>query len=231
MLAEAGMNKISNFLWKMFCTFMVFSYHNSANSAVNPAKLVNGIYEICPNNYYISKCGDYYVGTNWLHGFGFVENNERRHTGVYYDNSSDANITNNTNLRKMFYGNEAIEYTDSNNDFQIKPFSDYQEDRYRIFSTYCNPQNVNIECKPCPGSGTARRSTVRLNTDMQLASDPEWNMKSIFNCSIYSFSDNTGNYRYFVTDSNGEITSVTAPCYYESTSLGSRLKDRYYYNT
>ena len=213
------MNKIGDFLYKLFGAVLVFFcyvYDNNANAKV-----------ICPDGKYVSRCGDYYVGTNWLKGYtvtktllssdGSTESTYTLKTTDYFDYSSNADEVNLANMRKLFEKNGEIikkngdiiytEYSDDAN-AQImnsaKP-DEYGKTRDDILEKYCNPNNVYIECAACAGNGTVGKSEY----------DKGWkSFKTIADCYMKEYTDTTGTYVNISKDNQEQNCYFTAAVQY-----------------
>jgi len=150
---------------------------------------------------YISQCGQYKVGTNWLKGLTSTSPN-------LYDYSSNNN--NIENLRKFFKG-KSFQYTKQNGELVTVSDADVIEARNNIINTLCTPENVT--CSVCPNDGTCNGS-VYTNSSSKWSS-----FNSFSNCYINTFSDYTGTFRYEDDNNN------TANCYYSAEIKGTSLEN------
>jgi len=232
------MNKFGNILWKIFTSLVVFSCRtpNDAN-----ADEYAQTHTLCRAGYYVSKCGDYNVGTNWLKGYPESENAvaisaamEASATVVtsragirnslisgivnspnYYDYSG---INNLKNLRYFFSNNgDDIIYTTASGTRQIVQYDTYKSMRNNLLVATCNPVDVQITCSQCPGIGTVPASTVDITYDSGLLVSGSWNFHTIADCYMQEFSDSTGIYEYVDNNNN------TQNCYYANDVSGDVL--------
>lgn len=128
------MNKLGNFLWKLFSVTMVFLYHTVPDRAVaeettttkyitNDPKITSEYFiskedtngrqtrtlTLCNSGEYLSSCGASIVGTNWLKGM--TKPGNVRTPDYYSYNALAEDTINMENLRKFFNHTETINYT------------------------------------------------------------------------------------------------------------------------
>lgn len=238
------MNKLSNILWRFFTSIVVFSCRTPADAN---AEEYATTHTLCRAGYYVSKCGEYNVGTNWLRGYPASENTvlvdattqqtahvERGATvragrystlisGIvnspnYYDYSG---INNLQNLR-YFFGNDdgkRIVYTTSSGTRQVAEYAAYSDTRNKLLAVTCNPVNVQIVCSQCPGVATVPASTVDITYDSGLLVSDSWKFHTIADCFMQEFQDSTGIYEY--VDDNNQAQN----CYYSQDVGGDVLID------
>lgn len=231
------MNKISNFLWKIFTTFVVFNNASDAN-----AEGYTQTHTLCRTGYYVSKCGTHNVGTYWLKGYqksnlttsmltalvqsaqtvstraGTIQTRTVA-TGVvnstdYYDYSGTDNIK---NLRKFFAGTEPIVYTNFSGMRALAQPATYLEDRNGLLAAICDPTQVQVGCTKCPGVAKIPESTVDMTYDSASIIASSWKFHTIADCYMQEFADSTGIFEY-VDDNNTPQT-----CYYNSEITGDAL--------
>ena len=236
------MNKLSNILWRFFTSMVVFSCRTPADAN---AEEYAQTHTLCRAGYYVSKCGEYNVGTNWLRGYPASENAVLVNASIqqsaqvavsaragirntlisgivnspnYYDYSG---INNLQNLR-YFFGNDdeqAIVYTTSSGTRQVATYSAYSDTRNKLLTAMCNPVSVQIVCSQCPGIATVPASTVDITYDSGLLVSNSWKFHTIADCFMQEFQDSTGIYEY-VDDANR-----TQNCYYSQDVGGDVLID------
>lgn len=211
------MNKFSRILIKIFCVTSVILYSHDSFSAVQTGNILT--LKLCNPGYYVSKCGDYFLGTNWLKGYKL--SNGTTSDWNYYDYSG---INNLKNLRLFFHGNEDIIYTKQTPEDGIGgrdsvAFAEYSQKRDELLLLLCDPSEVEILCAKCPSDGKVSRSTVnkRLNTTVINDMYSDWKIYTVADCYMDTFSDSTGTYVYDSAD------STPAHCTYSVENVGSSL--------
>ena len=232
------MNKFGDILWKIFTSLVVFSCRTPTDAN---AEEYAQTHTLCRVGYYVSKCGDYNVGTNWLKGYPESENAvaisaaleqsttvSATRAGVrnslisgivnspnYYDYSG---INNLKNLRYFFSDDESdIIYTTSSGTRQVVQYDTYKTMRNNLLTATCNPVDVQITCSQCPGIGTVPASSVDITYDSGLLVSGSWNFHTIADCYMQEFSDSTGIYEYVDNNNN------TENCYYANDVSGDVL--------
>ena len=247
------MEKLGNFLWKIFSMTMVFICHigtNVANAADEPKyyttdhdpKLTDEKFidtedtagrqttteVLCGEGYYLSSCGMAILGTNWLHGMSKKGNIKTPDFYSYNTNSSDS--IHMENLRKFFEGNETIVYTkklgNSYIESQATP-EEYKIVRNQILSNFCTDANgilTSRECQRCPNNANVQASTVKQDSyDTGRLLWDSWNVHTIADCYMKEFEDTSGSYVYVPNNIGTQTASAGIACYYSVNVQGSSL--------
>ena len=181
--------------------------------------------ELCPAGYYVSKCGNFSVGYNWLKS-AYV-NASQTHN---YATSTDP-ATRFDHMRRFFRGQFLPAYTDETKTStnQIKS----QEDRDAILGAVCNPNNVkkdsnfSYSCAPCPEAGTVGPSYVHTDYSASSLLIPNsWKFHSIADCYVSEFEDATGSFIYVPLNLATEtVSDIGKSCYYgDSVSINDFKK-------
>ena len=205
------MIKDNVFLSRFFVTFVAFfccirAADADAPTQITPKKTISTERIICPKNSYVSKCGNYYVGTNWLKGFTSV-NGEK--TPDYFDYSDNADEINMKNLRIFF----TISANETNSNISFTPEdiaieqntvdeNSYKTYRNKILKQFCN-YNI-VTCAPCPGNGKTE-SESKFN----LINKSWSSFNTIAHCYMNEYTDSTGTYI------NVNKTGEQENCYFE----------------
>jgi len=244
------MNKLSNILWKIFTSMVVFSCHTNmdVNAEESPEYDYAQTQVLCRSGYYVSKCGEHTVGTNWLKGYRESENTVSinastqqsaqvivtraatltplisgvRNSPNYYDYSGANNIKNLRSFFSVFLHDEdgpKIIYTTSSGTLQIVSYSEYKNVRDSLLSAICNPIQHQIVCSKCPGVASVPASTVDITYDSGLLVPGSWKFHTIADCYMQEFQDSTGIFEY-VDDDN-----TPQNCYYSNEVAGDVLID------
>lgn len=152
---------------------------------------------------YISQCGQYKVGTNWLKGLISEDSKD------LYDYSSNNN--NIENLRKFFNG-KSFQYTKPNGEIATASDAEVKQARDTIINQLCNPDNVT--CSVC-------QSNANCDSSFYKDSSSEWTrFYGSVNCYFNTFSDSTGTFQY-ENDDNNEVVN----CYFGTETKGSSLQN------
>jgi len=230
------MNKLSDILWKIFTTFVVFSCHDISDAG---AEDYVQTHTLCRAGYYVAKCGTNNVGTYWLKGYVKSSTNmsssmatntqttvaERAgilrtvlanvtNSDDYYDYSGTNNVE---NLRRFFAGDKELVFTTlAGMRTSVVP-DVYLDNRDGLLAATCDPTQVQISCAKCPGLGTIPASTVDITYDTASLVARSWNFHTIADCYMQEFSDSTGIFEY-VNDNN-----ETQTCYYSPEISGDAL--------
>lgn len=167
--------------------------------------------EVCPSGYYVEKCSDKIIGTNWLKGFKYEENNVTQSSPNYYDYSMANNME---NLRKFFKGKKDIIHTTRNGERVTVHTTDYKPYRNMLLGREC-PDKSSTTCAPCPNGGKTEASIITRNIDDNSTS---WDLKVISDCYVSKYVDSTGSYEYI--ESGNSYPTTTASCYYDTESPG-----------
>jgi hypothetical protein len=228
------MERISNFLWKIFCIGSVFCYGStdsfdaiaettstteqnvySSTTTKEGMKRIN----ICPAGYYVSKCGNFSVGYNWLKSIR-IDNTTRTND---YTVSSDP-VTRFDQMRRFFHGQYTTGWASTNgtvNKEEPAKQISTQSDRDTILGAVCNPNNVKKDssfsytCTPCPEAGTVGPSYVYAEyTASSLLIPNSWTFHSIADCYISQFTDTTGSFIYLPSNLGSNTTQDGKYCYY-----------------
>ncbi len=217
------MGKNSIFLWRFMAAFAVFFCHIFVANAIYVRPPDPDI-QICKAGEYVSKCGDYYVGTNWLKGYtttniniitegtDSIEHTYTQKTPDYFDYSTNANEVNMENLRKFFTFGDNLPNMYFTPNTGIKenqvenyaPSSEYKTYRDEILEKFCNPNYVTITCAPCPGSGKTAAASQFSNS---------WtSFNTIAHCYMTEYNDTTGT--YINIDSKSDTSNEENECYF-----------------
>ena len=169
---------------------------------------------LCKKDYYVSRCGNYHVGFEWLKSVTLndtdTSNTSNEHTTQnYYSNTFNLF----DQMRKFFRGAQ-MEAIDANNKIIPVPSSTIFKDRGVILNNVCNPLLREIECTPCPSGGSVPASTVSYGSDDKIIIN-SWKFYTFADCVVKDFKDTTGNYHYHDPASNNSDSK--AECYYANT--------------
>ena len=230
------MNKISNFLWKLFSAVMVFGYN--VNNA--PAESVfDDLYypgtsynkqladktTLCPQGWYVYECNNLVVGYNWLKNYNFTYKK-----GNYYPmqnyliGDNEYEIT--EQMRAFFSGSGQIKYP-SDLDPDNDPDKVVKRDRDVLLGLLCNPLKNIVRCRSCPPGGTVGESYV-LSTEYEdeyanssaakktLLIRDSWNFHTIADCYMNEFEDSSGSYVFVPTGTDLNTVTSGADCYYSN---------------
>lgn len=257
------MNKIGNFLWRLFSMTMVFFYHSGSNFALAEETLPDPADDpkitsyfslradvssestivktkICNAGYYLQTCGgEATLGTEWLKGMRKTVNGANNTSTIIktpdyysYNSSNDENMN---NLRKFFRGQEPITYTkkiSSNNNevtyssAMVTP-AEYTQYRNQILSNFCTTDTGKISgynsCVRCPNDAMVEASTVEEDTygNGRILWDT-WDVRTIADCYLKEFSDDTGTYVYMSDNIDSNAQSDSTKCYYSSNVSGKK---------
>lgn len=205
------MNIFNVFLCKLFTVITVlFCYTNF----VYAEQL-----QLCSEDEYLYRCGQFVVGTNWLKGI-----KGKNTTPDYYSyGSSDSETTNIVNLRKFFAGLEISYIPKDGTKTSVSP-SDYEEQKNKILNKICAKDGnlVDIECKKCPNNAKVSVSTVERKISDGKIDDGSWRIYTIADCYIDEFSDHTGTFVY-VPIAAATSSANKTNCYYSNNFTGSEL--------
>lgn len=191
---------------------------------------------ICSEGQYVSACGNYLVGFNWLRpasvpnpNHNDTEDSESENTqttqDIPYKTTKNYYISNEiTDLyqqMRTFFDKDAtiIQYL---NDETITNTADFADDREAILNNLCHPKNSNISCSPCPNNANVPPSTVKLDSN-NLTIQYSWDFHTFADCYMTEFEDSTGSY-FYVPD-NRNIDSINEQdaekCYYQNTTANA----------
>ena len=179
--------------------------------------------KICGENRYLASCGSVNIGTNWLKGMKKTTLNDGTITtpDYYSYNAPLTDTIHMTNLRKFFGGYESIIY-DGNT---VTP-EKYTQYKNQILSNFCtNGSGVyegNVECKPCPNGASVASSSVKQNTSTGKIFWDTWDVHTIADCYMNTFSDDTGDYVYVPSNTVLNEDAKT-DCYYSTNVSGTTL--------
>lgn len=186
--------------------------------------------EICPAGYYVSKCGNFAVGYNWLKN-AYVNNEQ---TNNYATTSNDP-VTQFDQMRRFFKGqylkawvvNEKTGEIDTTKTPQTKSI----DDRDTILGAICNPNNVkkdanfSYSCAPCPEAGTVGPSYVHTDYSSSTLLIPHsWKFHSIADCYLSEFEDATGSFIYSQINFDTSTAEKGQACYYGDSISTSDFK-------
>lgn len=209
------------------------SYDNLVNTGIVQGTTPSVTQTVCPSGYYVSKCGSYEIGTNWLKGMNIISNSETIKTTDYYSyNVPSADAINIANLRKFFAAIEPITYYEENagtNGTRVNPgdTTGYKVDRDTILENFCINETgnlLNTKCERCPNNAEIAGSTVTLISITDAIIPTSWNIHTIADCYMKEFSDDTGTYVYIPENVVASDTEVTSNCYYSKEVPGSMLQ-------
>ncbi len=234
------MNKLGNFLWKLFSITMVLSW-NAKGVAVAADEDTNwGVYShgskgktmtICPAGEYVYSCGSYKVGYNWLRSITLTAPNSTERTINNYDIGDDT-YAKMTQLHAFFNRAETIKYKDISDPDKIQTISSSDNivmaDKEFILGLVCNPlNNTKITCVACPDGGTVEETNVKVGkdaayeeTDLLLIRN-SWNFHTIADCYVTEFTDASGSFVYAspTVSTNNEKGEA---CYYVNTNSNDK---------
>lgn len=197
-----------------------------------------GTKTLCPAGQYISKCGDYRIGFNWL-----------KPAKLPYQqtdgNSEESKLTRATYVTRNYYiGDTTLELyeqmrtffghkRDNNNQPYTISYLDAETgnetpatieeleyDRELILNNLCHPMTSTIVCTKCPNGANVDASTVVFDAN-NVAIRGSWDFYTIADCYINEFEDSTGAYFYISEDVFGpaiETAGTGANCYYTNTN-------------
>ena len=204
------MNKLGNFLWRLFSAIMIFSYHDASFAGTtNCTKItVTGntnptTKTLCGKGYYLYSCNSIVLGTQWLRGTTTDESNcDVPDYYTYPSAEQDANKENMENLRLFFdKDNRTAFYYGPINALEPNPveWEAQKKARNTLLSLFCTDDNgkpTEYECKPCPGIATVDSSTVDTDGYNGPVIWDTWNIHTIADCYMKEFSDQFGTYVY-----------------------------------
>ena len=234
------MEKLGNFLWKIFSMTMVFVCHIGSDSAVAAPADDPKISEffvssddvsrpttirLCPSGEYLSRCGNAVLGNYWLKGMTKTKNGAQIQTPNYLSDATDD--VNTENLRKFFAHNETLTYTNSDSEIATVDPNTYKYYLYQILSNFCTDTegktSVHV-CEKCPNNALVSASTVKEDSyDSGKILWDTWNVHTIADCYMNEFSDDTGTYVYVNNAVALENDTAGNNCYYSKTTNGSTL--------
>ena len=182
---------------------------------------------ICPEGWYVSKCGNYRVGFNWLKS-AILPDPEHPQTDEVSNmqtknyHMADTDMLSLFAKMRTFFGHEntVLYYYDDNNNRILATPSDITKDREAILNNLCHPSTAVIKCATCPNNAHVDASTVGLD-DNNLTVQGTWNFYTIADCYMQEFEDSTGSY-FFVPESIETLENIDATeaekCYYANTN-------------
>lgn len=209
------------------------SYNNLVDLGIAQGRSASVTQTVCPSGYYVSKCGSYEIGTNWLKGMNIISDSTTITTNDYYSyDVPSANDINIANLRKFFAAIEPITYYEKaagNNGTRVNPgdTTGYKTDRDTILKHFCINETgtlLNTECERCPNNADVAGSTVTLVPTADAIVPISWNIHTIADCYMREFSDDTGTYVYIPENIVASDTEVSSNCYYSTEVPGSMLQ-------
>ena len=233
------MNKLGNFLWKLFSITMVLSWDARGVAMADDETTTKstdtrwGIYShskkghtktICPAGQYVYSCGSYKVGYNWLKNITLTApNGWVKSTKNYY--IGDSTYDRMEQLHAFFNKNQTIKQTTDTGYTSVDTSSsEVEDDREFILGLVCNPltENISITCAACPDGGTVERSSVDVGndtsyeeTDLMLIRGT-WNFHTIADCYVSEFEDASGSFVY-VSPNVSATDAKAEACYYVNT--------------
>lgn len=176
-------------------------------------------FTLCPSGQYVSKCGNYRVGFNWLKKATFPQpnasgdNHGSTSTNNYYV-SEQADLF--EQMRIFFSGvNESILAKDETETISNIAPEDYIADRELILNYLCNPVNSTVTCTACPNGGNVDKSSVKLFGDDNQIVSGSWKFHTFADCHMQDFEDSTGSFSYYYADTGTDAEK--AKCYYTNT--------------
>ena len=164
---------------------------------------------ICPVNKYLSRCGDYYIGFNWLKGL----KSDPKHNNYYYETYSEEPEeikkpwpidTMFKQMQKFFHGDTQPASYNSGESLEFKWNRDV------VLGNLCNPFNKTLFCEPCPDGGkTPGASKVTVNPNDRTIVPETWQVYTFADCYLTALEDTTGTYSYYKNHSEQK-------CYFTS---------------
>jgi len=173
--------------------------------------------QICPENQFVYKCGNYRVGFDWLKSVKLPnpENmSQKVQTKNYYINDNALDLFN--QMRNFFHDGD-VKYKDDDGNIKTADVATYKEDRQVILQNLCNPlvENTGAICAKCPNDAKVKPSTVEVSEEDGKIIKYSWDFYTIADCYMNEFKDSTGSYEY-VTNINDNDTKHD--CYYTNTN-------------
>lgn len=188
----------------------------SINDITEPSEQPSS-FTLCPSGQYVSKCGNYRVGFNWLKKSTFpTPNAEGNETTVISTNNYY--VDEQTDLFKqmqIFFGGDTESILAKNGDNPISnvPPENYIADRELILNYLCNPVNSTVTCTACPNGADVDESSVKLFGENNQIVSGSWEFHTFADCYMQEFEDSTGSFYYVEPGTNEE----KAKCYYTNT--------------
>ena len=209
------MNKLGNFLWRLFSAIMIFSYHDASFAECSKIKFTEDTTNpatktLCGKGYYLYSCNSIVLGTQWLRGITTDEEgcnvpSRYSYAGNTSTDASDVNNKNMENLRKFFSG-QTVSFGAVNKNtqtgfdsFDTATSSETQTESNIMLSLFCTDDNgkpTEYKCEPCPGIATVKESTVQTDGYNGPVIWNTWNIHTIADCYMKEFSDQFGTYVY-----------------------------------
>ena len=224
------MNKIGNFLWKLFSVIMVFNWNISgdsyADSGGTPTMIARKYWTgtsteegdkmtLCPKGQYVYKCNNLAVGYNWLQEYDF----KYKTTPI----GATSPVYKTYTTHNYLIGKDAYEISEQMRSFfsgrgQINQRKDSEA---TILGYLCNPADgAIITCAPCPDGGTVGESYVITNDYddedgvRNLLFRDSWNFHTLADCYMNEFEDATGSYLFVPAESDFKSVKSGSECYY-----------------
>jgi len=226
------MSKFGNFSYKKFCVMLVLSCCTifvDAQAEETSTQTSCETKTLCSKGYYLSRCGNKSLGTEWLKGLVYTtETDTTGRANDYFSHGKPlSDMIHMDNLRKFFAGTEPFNYYPDENDstvYNTVTPNVYVAARDVMLETVCTSANGplnSIECEKCPGNALVEESTVCQQSANNQYAYTNWKVHTIADCYMQEFSDNTGTYKYV---QNPTETSYTGQhCYYSVNVSGDKL--------
>ena len=213
------MSKTGSFLWKLFCAIVMFFYHKPSDAAVSTDLSTK---KLCPSpNQYVVSCSGIAIGTKWLSNGGeFTAKTVKNRHILDLTIEPYTDMNNLSAEEKSIAGSSKLETVlnaiDSANQNHIQSRDRYKNSNQRyllegdsimasvagdLLTLLCT-DTTNVVCATCPDNGVVDDSLYQYDQYSIYANT--WKIYTIADCYKYEFSNTSGTYSYYESETSQE---------------------------